>query len=1717
MSNPVAKMCNQAGHYVNAAAWSACVVLLTSICALPFPTSAQGQSAVYGYTTAGPSFNSLEDAEAWTRSNYQMSVLDTTAGYPTPVSGNFEWTLLVQPLGSIDWQPHSPPEEWADPYYLLTPPPGGSWPPTVVDPTCTAINTQCTPATWCPSLATEISRVTCEINATYPPNHLCLQGTVQALGAYPAPWVPTGYSAISLPDPSGQDREGGSFDYITSNLAQTEYLQAATVACGAMAGINSPATVAPSPPLPGGPSPNSWGLGQKRFYFCSTGGTSNPSNGTLTACGYGPFKKGINPFLFKQDPTAGCPKEGNPCGVGNGNKSVEEFDFSTGNIAFHRTYNSLRELKPYSFIDKNWAATFSQRIQTSANTGGHANSDKWIAVQNESGLADVFYSDEGINWTHRSLTQRDAVLYYLNGDPLPWVEVFPDGHTNVFDDFGRLRRIDYPDDERRSLSFTYLIDGTSSPLNYRSYAIDIVTDAMGRGIQFEYAESHDPPVVTDFQVRVVGIKAYPSGDSLVAYDYDDASRLAAVTMGTATRTYNYAEAGYVTAANQIYDLTSIIDENGAAYASYWYDDYGRVTRSEHAGGAGEVDLNYISDTAVAVTRASGEVVNYQFRDPTDPATNDVWRRPQSITDGASNTSSTLLNSDSACPVGLGNPQDERICQETDRRGVVKQYEYSTSSNAGLFTTAVNEGVGQPNFVPRRTETDRYDRTYNYRVKERRTFRGIDTNKVLEAKTEWTYNARSQIAARCEIDPLDTPAMNYACSDTIAPPPGARVRRWTYTYCEQTDVTAGHCPAIGLLVQVNGPRPANSDGMVGYDDTTSYSYYMGTDESGCGTSAGPCHRTGDLWHVTNAISQSTESTTYDSEGRVVRQQDANGTYTDFTYHTRGWLLTRTVRANANGSPSSNDATTTIAYDAVGNVQQVTQPDGAYLHYDYDDAHRLTDIRDNLNNHVHYTLDASGNRTDEKTYDPLNVLSRELSRSYDSMNRLYQTLNAAGLPTQTYPAGAGYDANGNPVLSTDGLGYSTQQTYDPLNRLVKTLQNYNGTDLATRNTETDYTYDTRDNLLTVQDPSTYITTYEYDGLNNLTSLQSPDTGLTSPYVSDLSGNRTEQTDARGKKTTYTYDALNRLLTISYLTPSLNVGYSYDQINAVTGCTTSYPIGRLTTMTDSSGTTTYCYDRRGNVTQKRQIQTSATLTTGYTYSKADRLMSVTYPGGSVTAYTRDSTGHITQVKWSSLPPAMTPVVSNVTYYPFGPAKAVTFNNGRIETKNYDTDYAIDQITSSAAGGLTLDLRVDQMGDVTSASATIGPPTPDRKYTYDALYRLTNVQTGANIPLETYTYNKTGDRTSASLNGGAAQAYTYTPNTHWLANVAGSARSYDANGNTTTANGTTFTYDDRNRLSKAGTAIYTYNGKGERVAKKSAAQNSLFVYDEGGRLLGEYTNAGAPLQTFLWMDDALVGIRQGSATYYVETDHLGTPRNVVDPTTNNAVWTWTLLGNAFGTDNPIASSFSLNLRYPGQYYDSENGWNYSLFRNYEPPSGRYGESDPIGLGGGITTYGYAGLSPLMGVDPSGLAQGFPSPTPQPPPGLRPPPNIGPVPNPGGSANSNRYFRPSLALCLENPIACAAIVCIVGITVPNSTSSCDQPHPPPDNNCPTRPDCTKASPWQLARANILEAHAFKDEYDARPNSRFDICACSDGTIVIKENGMCGSPGPSIPTYATWK
>jgi RHS repeat-associated protein len=339
-----------------------------------------------------------------------------------------------------------------------------------------------------------------------------------------------------------------------------------------------------------------------------------------------------------------------------------------------------------------------------------------------------------------------------------------------------------------------------------------------------------------------------------------------------------------------------------------------------------------------------------------------------------------------------------------------------------------------------------------------------------------------------------------------------------------------------------------------------------------------------------------------------------------------------------------------------------------------------------------------------------------------------------------------------------------------------------------------------------------------------------------------------------------------------------------------------------------------------------------------------------------------------------------------------APKYGNGRTMTRTLNQNYQPGIVQVNASGGISLGYEYDEVGNLKKLRNGNQSDPPQRLFGYDALNRLTETKDGStNALLQGYPYDKTGNRISSTA-GATTTNYTYPTTNHRLSQVGTNARTYDANGNTTQIAGTVqknFVYGDHNRLTqyKEGTSIkmnYVVNGKGEQVRKYTGSTNTYSLYDEAGRWLADYTNATTPQQQVIWMDDLPVAVLVGSGAnqklHYIEPDALGTPRVVVDPTrgaTGTAVWTWELQGEVFGATVPNqnpdndANQFVFNMRFPGQRYDSASGLSYNYFRDgYEAGAGRYSQSDPIGLDGGISTYAYVGGNPLTGMDRLGLQE---------------------------------------------------------------------------------------------------------------------------------------------------
>ena len=186
-------------------------------------------------------------------------------------------------------------------------------------------------------------------------------------------------------------------------------------------------------------------------------------------------------------------------------------------------------------------------------------------------------------------------------------------------------------------------------------------------------------------------------------------------------------------------------------------------------------------------------------------------------------------------------------------------------------------------------------------------------------------------------------------------------------------------------------------------------------------------------------------------------------------------------------------------------------------------------------------------------------------------------------------------------------------------------------------------------------------------------------------------------------------------------------------------------------------------------------------------------------------------------------------------------------------------------------------------------------------------------------------------------------------------------------------FTYTNNGRLASAslnGTQVGTYidNGLGQRVAKTAYGVTNHYLFDRFGHLLAENDGMGTPIREYIWLDDLPVAMidHTGASpvTYYIHTDQLGRPQKMTDASANLV---WDAIFQPFGEVYAVSGSASNFLMFPGQFYDGETQLSQNWHRDYDPTIGRYIQSDPIGLAGGINTYSYVGGNPLTRIDPTG------------------------------------------------------------------------------------------------------------------------------------------------------
>ena len=330
----------------------------------------------------------------------------------------------------------------------------------------------------------------------------------------------------------------------------------------------------------------------------------------------------------------------------------------------------------------------------------------------------------------------------------------------------------------------------------------------------------------------------------------------------------------------------------------------------------------------------------------------------------------------------------------------------------------------------------------------------------------------------------------------------------------------------------------------------------------------------------------------------------------------------------------------------------------------------------------------------------------------------------------------------------------------------------------------------------------------------------------------------------------------------------------------------------------------------------------------------------------------------------------------------------NGVVLANSFDLD---GRLTAIAAGGV-LDLAhtFDLSGNIT-AIADLGGGARGRNYVYDALYRLTRGQLllpggGAVGGQMDYAWDAVGNRTQFAV-ADPRLSGTETLTTDAFSNQLVSsawdfgwtrALSHTDSGNRASdvsnlVGNLSMEYDSSDRLvemrsGNKAVGEYLHNAQGQRVAKTAGKVTTHYLYDLGGNIVAEADvprRGASPITAeYVWLGGAPLAYIVTANVYYVHADHLGTPQILTD---GAAAVAWNADYAPFGYAE-ITGSITFNLRFPGQYYDSETQAHHNGFRTYDPSLGRYLESDPIGLAGGLNTYAYVGGNPVMWADPRGL-----------------------------------------------------------------------------------------------------------------------------------------------------
>jgi RHS repeat-associated protein len=640
-------------------------------------------------------------------------------------------------------------------------------------------------------------------------------------------------------------------------------------------------------------------------------------------------------------------------------------------------------------------------------------------------------------------------------------------------------------------------------------------------------------------------------------------------------------------------------------------------------------------------------------------------------------------------------------------------------------------------------------------------------------------------------------------------------------------------------------------------------------------------------------------------------------------------------------------TTYLYDPLGDVTQVTDPALVKTHYDYNGFSQVT-------NRIDFYQDTQA-ATTTSTYDAAGRLSTLNGPRTDVDDSLTYAYDLAGRLTSTMQ-------NGVVLPGTPSTPVTTTYVWDDASERVRVTQPMSSTQNLVRN----WTYDTSGRLASYADAKG-TTTYSYGAGNQLETVADP-RNLTLKFEYDNLGRRTRRYALSGGNTvddqTFTNDLAGNMLTAKVVASGTTITMDYDndarpsnvyQASYPTPTTTytySPSTGRLTSIVDPAGTTSYDYNANGQLFHLTDPFNSTSQVT-YGYDSKGRLSSRTDPAGLTWTRTYESgTGRLD---------TQTIVKAGTTLGSFNlgydAASNVTSREERVKTETGP---------DNADSGIWT-YQYDAANRMTSSTA---PSTTVTTYGYDGAGNRTSVKVGTANPVTTtydlaglptsssdntsYTHDAIGELTKIDKPGGTANDWNLVYSSWGVVKTAAHK--------TTGTPDISYTTDALDRvLSRvaASTTSYTYRGTGEEAAKAQvgAATPVFYAFTPGGPLAQRTGIDAATLRYFVKdLHGDVVGLAATTGTNPMKGSILYSPWGVP------------------GTKTGELATFPAqgHLGFQGQRTDALTGQVDMLTRYYEPTLGRFGTrdvmfgdpTDPTSLNLSV----YAEDAPVTYTDPSGM-----------------------------------------------------------------------------------------------------------------------------------------------------